>query len=146
MRGSSGPVAWRQRPSGAPPARSRSSWGGATDAVFSGGPEPGLEGKRVPQIPRYQVGGGARVTLQRGTDATVEVRHFGDRYEDDLNLFPLGRTTVVDALLAQRVGRGFQLFVAVENLLNETYLVGRTPLPTIGTPRAMRAGLRWMLP
>ena len=119
---------------------------GATDAVFSNGPEPRLEGKRVPQVPRYQLGGGMRVSSRRGFAATLELRRFGPRFEDDLNALPLGTATVVDGLAAQRLGRGFQLFVAVENLFDADYLVGRTPLPTIGAPRAARAGLRWTLP
>jgi hypothetical protein len=37
-------------------------------------------------------------------------------------------------------------FVAIENLLDATYDVGRTPVLTTGVPRAARAGLQIALP
>jgi outer membrane cobalamin receptor len=117
-----------------------------TDARFSDGPEPALDGKRVPQVPRSQFGAGARLSWQSGTAATLEVRHYGERYEDDLNALPLGRVTTVDALLAQRVHAGVQVFAAFENLLAAEYLVGRTPLPTIGVGPSARVGIRWSRP
>jgi hypothetical protein len=33
--------------------------------------------------------------------------------------------------------------VAAENIFDERYAVGRTPVPTIGPPRLLRAGVRW---
>jgi outer membrane receptor protein involved in Fe transport len=117
----------------------------ATDAVFAQGPEPALEGNRVPQVPRWQARVGGRVALATGTDATLEVRYVGDRYEDDLNALPLGSATTVDALVAQRLWRGLQVFAAIENLFDEGYLLGRTPLPAIGAPRSVRVGLRWAM-
>ena len=37
-------------------------------------------------------------------------------------------------------------FVAIENVLNDQYDVGRTPILTVGLPRAMRAGVQFWLP
>ena len=44
------------------------------------------------------------------------------------------------------VGRRMSLFVAVENLFDGEYDVGRTPILTTGLPRAARAGVQLMLP
>ena len=38
------------------------------------------------------------------------------------------------------------LFLAVENLLDSEYDVGRTPILTTGLPRAARAGVQLTLP
>jgi hypothetical protein len=46
------------------------------------------------------------------------VRASGPQYDDDLNLFPLGRATIVDLLVGRNVGRG------------------------LGLPRTLRAGIR----
>ena len=117
-----------------------------TDAVFSRGPEPALDGRRVPQVPRSQFGAGGRLSWQTGTEATIEVRYHGPRYEDDLNALPLGSATTVDALVAQRLRATVQVFAAFENLLGAEYLVGRTPLPTVGAPHSARVGVRWSHP
>jgi outer membrane receptor protein involved in Fe transport len=118
----------------------------ATDAVFAEGPEPGLEGKRVPQVPRYQAGATLHATPRLGLDVALDLRWFGERFEDDRNTLPLGDYATLDVMVSQTVGRGARVFAAAENLLNEEYLTGRTPLPTIGVPRSVRVGLRWTLP
>jgi hypothetical protein len=42
--------------------------------------------------------------------------------------------------------RQLQVFVAVENLFDNEYDVGRTPFLTTGLPRAVRAGVQLALP
>jgi hypothetical protein len=42
--------------------------------------------------------------------------------------------------------RQVQAFVAVENLFDREYDVGRTPILTIGLPRAVRVGVQVSLP
>lgn len=117
-----------------------------TDAVFAEGPEPGIEGNCVPQVPRYQVGAGVRYASAAGLDAAVDVRLLGERYEDDRNTLPLGGMTTADAMVSQAVGRGVRVFAAVEDLFDDEYLTGRTPLPTVGLPRTFRVGVRWRSP
>jgi outer membrane receptor protein involved in Fe transport len=41
--------------------------------------------------------------------------------------------------------RGVDLFVAVENLFNERYETGKTPVTTIGRPILVRVGFRLSL-
>jgi outer membrane receptor protein involved in Fe transport len=118
----------------------------ATDAVFAEGPEPGLAGRRVPQVPRYQAGALLYAAPRRGLEVTLDVRRYGERFEDDRNTLPLGPYTTLDVSASQAVHEGVHVFVAVENVLDEPYLTGRTPLPTVGASRSVRAGLRWTLP
>jgi len=54
--------------------------------------------------------------------------------------------TTADAMVSQAVGRGVRVFAAVENLFDDEYLTGRTPLPTVGLPRTFRVGVRWRSP
>jgi outer membrane receptor protein involved in Fe transport len=74
------------------------------------------------------------------------VRRFGEQFDDDLNDFELDSFTVVDLTGSKEVRRGLHAFVAVENLFDSEYDVGRTPFRTIGWPRTVRGGVRLFLP
>jgi outer membrane receptor protein involved in Fe transport len=104
-----------------------------------------LSGKLVPQVPRYNVGAGARYAAG-GWNGSAQVRVTGRQYEDDQNAFILRRATVMDIYAGREVVRQVQLFVAVENLFDNDYDVGRTPILTTGLPRAIRAGVQIALP
>jgi len=54
----------------------------------------------------------------------------------------LRRYFVLDASASHHLRHGVDLFVAVENLTNRRYDVGRTPVLTVGPPILARAGLR----
>jgi outer membrane receptor protein involved in Fe transport len=73
------------------------------------------------------------------------VRAVGRQFEDDRNELPLAAFAVVDVLASWRLGRSAEAFAAVENVLDERYDVGFTPVATIGPPRLVRAGLRLRL-
>jgi outer membrane cobalamin receptor len=108
--------------------------------------QPALEGNRVPQVPTYQFGINLTYTDPRFVTAALQLRIFGDQFDDDLNEFTLDRYHVVDATVSRQLHRGVQAFVAVENLFDAEYDVGRTPLRTIGWPRSVRFGARVFLP
>ena len=57
---------------------------------------------------------------------------------------PLGAFTTVDARHARQFGKHTQLYVAVENLLDETFTVARTTegVVSIGAPRIVHGGIR----
>jgi outer membrane cobalamin receptor len=74
------------------------------------------------------------------------VRALGAQFEDDRNELELGSYAAVDAYASRMLRRGIQVFFAIENILNAEYDVGRTPLRTIGWPRAVRGGVRLFLP
>jgi outer membrane receptor protein involved in Fe transport len=116
----------------------------AFDSHFRRSDEPGLAGKRVPQVPRWQAAIGAR--LVRGAALlTVDWRAIGPQFDDDRNLFRLASGQSLDAYVSGAFGR-VQPFVAVENLFDAEIDVGRTPVRTVGTPRSIRAGVRFSVP
>lgn len=108
--------------------------------------QPDIQGKRVPQVPRYQFGSGVTYTSPDRFTASTQLRIVGAQYEDDLNTLLLGSYAVVDAYVSRTLKRGAQVFVAMENIFDAEYDVGRTPLRTIGWPRAIRGGVRLFLP
>jgi outer membrane receptor protein involved in Fe transport len=104
-----------------------------------------LRGKRAPQVPAYNVGVSVRYVRNAWT-ASSQFRVTGPQFEDDLNLFTLRRAEVWDVFGSRTLAGRVSAFVAVENVLNRTYDVGRTPILTTGLPRAARAGVVVTLP
>ena len=99
----------------------------------------------MPQIPTYNVGIGARYA-DHGWNGSTQLRVTGAQFEDDLNTFVLRRATVLDVYAGRSLNRQVQVFVAVENLFDNEYDVGRTPILTTGLPRAGRVGVQIALP
>lgn len=120
-----------------------------TRSTFSSAPaQPAIEGNRVPQVPLVQFGANATYVDPRGFTGSVQARAIGAQFDDDQNSpeFELNGFGVVDASASQELVRGFNIFVAVENLFDADYDVGRTPLRSIGWPRTARVGVRVFLP
>lgn len=109
-----------------------------TRSRFTGG---SLDGRRVPQVPRAQHALGVRIVHSRLT-GTADWRFIGGQFDDDLNVFELRRSSVLDARIGWRLRPEVELFAAMENALDAEQDVGRTPLRTIGLPRTSRLGLR----
>ena len=107
-------------------------------------PDPSLEGRRLPQVPRHSASLQVRYD---GALASVgaQVRWAGDQFEDDLNSLVLRAGWSVDAEARRALGGGLEAFVGGENLTGARYDVGRTPVLTVGPPRSVRAGLRLRL-
>jgi outer membrane receptor protein involved in Fe transport len=118
----------------------------ANAVVTSFPANPALVGLWVPQVPRNTLS--FQSTYAWGENFTIGVdgRFVGKQYDDDLNLFPLGRFFVLDATAAREMGHGIQLFFAAENLFNQQYAVQATPVPETGLPFAARVGFRYQLP
>ena len=105
------------------------------------GLNPSLLGLQIPQVPRHQFDFQARYSrpfILLG----VQGRFGGSQFDDDQNTLLLRRYFVLDATASHTLGRGLDVFVSVENLLNQRYDVGRTPVLTVGPPILARAGLR----
>lgn len=118
-----------------------------TASHFSDTPkQPAIEGKRVPQVPSYQFGVSVTYADPHTLTASAQLRAIGSQFDDDLNEFKLRAFGVVDAYASRSIGRGVHAFVAVENLFDAEYDVGRTPVRTVGWPRTFRGGLRVFLP
>jgi outer membrane receptor protein involved in Fe transport len=110
------------------------------DSVFVEG--AGLDGLRVPQVPRWQVSAGLQGTWRR-VSASLDWRFIGEQFDDDRNQLALDRSTMINARAGWRVRPAFDVFVALENAFDQEQDVGRTPLRTLGIPRTAHAGIRW---
>lgn len=104
-----------------------------------------LEGRQVPQSPLNQASASLRYIGTTGRTIGIQGRWAGSQFDDDRNAFPLGTMRTVDAFLALPLGRAVDVFAAGENLLGGRYEVGRTPVLTLGPPRAVRFGVRLRL-
>jgi outer membrane receptor protein involved in Fe transport len=104
-----------------------------------------LRNNRVPQVPKYNAAVDVRYAGRAWT-ASSQLRVTGAQFEDDLNLFTLRRATVLDVFGSRRFGGKVSFFVAVENLFDSEFDVGRTPILTTGLPRAARTGVQLWLP
>jgi outer membrane cobalamin receptor len=112
------------------------------NAQFAG--NTSLRDNRVPQVPEFNIGLSVRYS-HRAWTASCQLRVTGAQFEDDLNLFTLRRATVVDVFGSRTLSGKVNAFVAVENLFDTEYDVGRTPTLTVGLPRAVRGGvLVWL--
>jgi outer membrane cobalamin receptor len=108
------------------------------DARFKG--ETPVRDNRVPQVPEYNAGFDLRYR-RGGWTGSGQFRITGMQFEDDLNSLVLRRGTGLDVLGSRALAHGVSPFVAVENLLDSTVDVGRTPILTVGLPRTVRAGV-----
>jgi outer membrane receptor protein involved in Fe transport len=116
-----------------------------TDAKVVNSPQqPALEGKRLAQVPRNSGSVSVRYLDPELIDATATLRVVGGQFEDDLNTLELGSFFVIDLFASRAIGRWGELFLAVENLLDTAYSVGRSTdgITSIGAPRTVRGGLR----
>ena len=113
-----------------------------TDATVTSFPaNPALVDLWIPQVPHQQFTVQARYNkpyLLVG----IQGRYVGNQFDDDRNLLPLERFFVLDAIISHPLRPGVEVFVAGENLLNQQYQIGRTPVLTVGPPVLARAGLR----
>ena len=103
---------------------------------------PWLAGAQLAHVPRQAAG--VLLTFDDPAIATLTggVRYLGASYEDDRNTLRLGNYALVDAVAARRIAGGLTGFVAVENLLDRRYAIGRTGVDTLGAPRTVQLGLR----
>jgi outer membrane receptor protein involved in Fe transport len=102
-----------------------------------------LEGLRVPQVPLQQFTFQTRYETSKGWIFAVQGRTSSEQFDDDLNEFRLEPYFQLDAFAAKRLKEKWRIFVAVENVFNSRYSIGRTPVRTVSAPFGLRAGLRW---
>jgi outer membrane receptor protein involved in Fe transport len=113
------------------------------DSRFKG--DTSLKDYHPPQIADYNVGLNVRydnaIWLVSG-----QLRVTGPQYEDDLNTLLLRRATVLDLIGSRTLANRVNVFVAIENVFDNDYDVGRTPARTIGLPFAIRGGVQIVFP
>lgn len=101
-----------------------------------------LEGLLIPQVPRHQFTMQVSYFNPSIISGALQFRAAGKQFDDDQNLLPLSSYALIDATVSRSLGKYCEAFFAVQNLLNERVVVGRTPLETFGMPRMVRGGLR----
>jgi outer membrane receptor protein involved in Fe transport len=101
-----------------------------------------LEGLLIPQVARQQFTFQTRYVNPKLLTLGFQGRAIGAQFDDDQNRFQLKRYFTLDAFASRRLAHGLEAFVAVENLFNERYQIGRTPVTTLGPPALWRVGLR----
>ncbi len=102
----------------------------------------GLEGLLLPQVPRHQVTFQTRYVNPSLLTVGFQARASSSQFDDDLNQFRLASYFTLDAIVSRRITEKVELFAAVENVFNQRYEVGKTPVTTLGPPILIRGGLR----
>jgi outer membrane receptor protein involved in Fe transport len=112
--------------------------------------DPALEGKRVPQVPKHTYTLGVQYVNPALVNVAAQGRFVGDQFEDDRNAQELERFFVVDLSVWRPVPLPFvaasEIFLAVENLFDTTYAVGKDPatgVVSIGAPLLFHGGVRF---
>ena len=113
-----------------------------TNATVVSSPGTSLQGLDIPQVPRNAFTFQARYWNPKVLLASVQGRFVGQQYDDDQNQFPLNSFYVMDLLAGRTLTKHLQVFGAVENILNQQYMVARTPVTNLGPPILFRVGLR----
>ncbi len=101
-----------------------------------------LEGLLIPQVARHQFTFQARYANPSILTFAVQGRAIGAQFDDDQNQLKLAKYFVLDAFASRRLTNHFDIFVAVENLFNQRYDIGRTNVTTIGPPLLARVGFK----
>jgi outer membrane receptor protein involved in Fe transport len=101
-----------------------------------------LGGLRIPQIARHNFTYQVQYTNPARITFAFQGRAGGEQFDDDLNLFRLPGYFSMDAFAARRLSSKLEVFAAAENLFDQRYLTGRTPVVTLGPPRLLRVGFR----
>jgi outer membrane receptor protein involved in Fe transport len=114
----------------------------ANTEVTSAPGQPQLVGNELPQAPRLQ----GRIALAYDHtslwNASVAVRYVGEQFENDLNTLPMDDVWLTDVAAGWQATPHVEVYLAVENLFDETYLVGRAGVDTVGQPRFVHGGFR----
>jgi outer membrane receptor protein involved in Fe transport len=104
-----------------------------------------LEGLLIPQVPPQQFTFQVRYNNPSLLTVAFQGRASSHQFDDDQNLFPLDPYFTLDLLVSRRLNRRVELFGAIENLFDQRYQVGKTPLVTLGPPLLIRVGIRLQL-
>ena len=96
-------------------------------------------GLRIPQVPLHQ--GVVGATWRGPAVVRADLRFMSDQFEDDRNELPLAGFASLGLRVGYPVNERFTVFLAGENLLDAEIISARTPIETLGTPRALHIGV-----
>ncbi len=114
-----------------------------THARVDGGlAAPQLTGLAPAETPRFSATGSLAWRAAPKLKLTADLRYESARFDDDLNLRPLGAAATIDARAEWRVSAATTLFVAAENLFDVAVATGQTAfgITSYGPPRVIMAG------
>ncbi|MGH9511806.1 MAG: TonB-dependent receptor [Terriglobales bacterium] len=119
-----------------------------TDATVVSFPAAGssLDGLDIPQVPRHEFTWEARYWNPKVLLLSAQGRFVGKQFDDDQNQFPLDSFYTMDVLAGRKLTKHLDVFAAAENILNQRFMVARTPIINLGPPILVRAGLRLNFP
>jgi len=104
---------------------------------------PGLEGKRVPNVSRSQVTMGATAGRPDLLELVILARYLSRQYVDDANTQPVAGFFVLDASLHHEIRHGIRLLLTGENLTDRQYIATQTgQVKTLGSPLLIMGGVR----
>jgi outer membrane receptor protein involved in Fe transport len=106
--------------------------------------DPTLVGKWTPQVPRNLVTMQMRFSSPRLGVFAVDLRASGQQFDDSANQYRLAGYGQVDLYAAHNFRERWTVYGMVQNLANEPVQAGRTPILTLGSPRTVLAGVRFM--
>jgi len=111
--------------------------------VISFPADPTLVGKQIPLVPQNEFTFQATWAAPKNFFVAVQGRTASNEFDDDRNTLPLGSYFVLSATVSHPLPRGLDIYFQGENLTNESYEIGRTPVVTLGQPILVRGGVRW---
>ncbi len=118
-----------------------------TDATVVSFPaSSSLLGLDIPEVPRHTFTWEGRYWNPKVLLLSVQGRFVGRQFDDDQNQLPLDSFYTMDFLAGRSLTKNLDIFAAAENLLNQRYMVARTPITNLGPPILFRAGLRLNFP
>jgi outer membrane receptor protein involved in Fe transport len=102
------------------------------------------DGLRPAQTPEVILSGGVGWE-SKGRSASIEIRHVGSQYEDDLNRNLLPGATTIDAFASWPLGDKLQLIARGQNIFDETVTAALNDDGSIerATPRTIWLGVRF---
>jgi outer membrane receptor protein involved in Fe transport len=101
-----------------------------------------LVGLQLPQVPSHSFTLQTRYSNRRVATIAFQGRASSAQFDDDLNQFRLAPYFTLDAYISRDLNRRLSAFLAIENIFNQRYEVGKTPVTTLGPPILVRAGFR----
>jgi outer membrane receptor protein involved in Fe transport len=105
--------------------------------------QPNLVGNWIPEVARNMATAQVGFTQRRLGFLSFQGRVSGHQFDDTANAYYINGYFRLDAYAAHEFRHNISLFASGENLFDRGIIVGKTPLPTLGTPRVARFGLRY---
>jgi outer membrane receptor protein involved in Fe transport len=119
-------------------------WSYASSRIVENEFEPASVGNQQAGIPPQQVSASLTYSHPIGVRAFARMRWVSESFGDNLQTLPIPSHVVVDASLAYRFLKHFEVFVDFQNLLDNSYIADNSGFnpPLLGTPFTAFGGFR----